>query len=208
MSSWWNSSRAVYGTELRAGALCLVDHGWPVVPGTWWRDGGWSGRCAERDSVPALAGGLADASTDPAQVARWWSREPFAVLLATGDVLDVLEMPAWMGRRVARTLRATGVPAPLAATPAGSWWFPVSAGEATLAGRLAAEGVVLHGAGSWVVAPPSECADGLVHWRVSPSACGWRLPSAWLVHSAAAEAAEVESAGPQRPSTVASGARY
>ena len=189
MSSWWNSSRAVYGTELRAGALCLVDHRWPVVPGTWWRDGGWSGGSAGRDSAPALAGGVAEASTDPAQVARWWSREPFAVLLCTGGVLDVLEMPAWMGRRVAAALRATGVPAPLAATPAGRWWFPVIAGAAMPASWLAAEGVVLHGGGSWVIAPPSECADGLVHWRVSPSACGWRLPSASVVHSAAAEAA-------------------
>jgi hypothetical protein len=214
MSSWWNSSRAVYGTELRAGALCLADHGWPVVPGTWWQDGGWHGLTGfppNAESSPALAGGVAAASAEPAQVSRWWSLRPYAVLLATGDALDVIEMPAWMGGRVARTLRSVGVLAPLAATPIGRWWFPVRTGGPALAERVAAAGVVLHGPGSWVIAPPSECADGLVHWRVNPSACGWRLPDPQLVHSAAAEAVRWRAnedddwSVTQRPAGVASG---
>lgn len=216
MSSWWNSSRAVYGTELRTGALCLADHGWPVVPGTWWQDSGWrgtGGATGAKESTPALAGGIAAGSSDLAQVSNWWSGLPYSVLLATGTVLDVIEMPAWMGGRVARTLRSIGVVAPLAATPIGRWWFPVSLGGPALADRVASAGVVLHGVGSWVIAPPSECADGLVHWRVNPSVCGWRLPEPQLVHSAAAEAVrwraneDDEGLVTQRPAAVVSGMR-
>lgn len=211
MSSWWNSSRAIYGAELRAGALCLVDHGWPVVPGS----------CL--DTVPAVEEGVAAASCDPARVGQWWSEAPYSVLLATGDALDVIEVPAWMGRRMASTLREVGLVAPLAATPTGRWWFPVSPGGGQLTEQVAAADAKWHGKGSWVIAPPSECADGLVHWRVHPSVCGWRLPDSELVHSAAAEAARwraattpAAAAAPegaddrlvaQRPAGVASGMR-
>jgi hypothetical protein len=215
----WESYRAVYGAELRAGALCLVDHGWPVVPGTWWGgDGapatgtGWSSASAW-DPLPSVPGGVAAATCDPAQVTHWWSAAPYAVLLATGTRLDALEVPAWMGRRMAATLRSVDVVAPLAATPSGRWWFPVAVGGPELTGWLTEAGVVRHGAGSWVIAPPSECADGLVHWRVNPSACAWRLPPAELVLSAAAEAARWRAAEgddwsvAQRPTGVASGMR-
>jgi hypothetical protein len=212
--SWLNSSRAVYGAELRAGALCLVDHGWPVVPGTRWEGTEWLSVTGSRggESVPTVAGGVSAATVDPAQVARWWSVAPYSVLLATGGVLDVLEVPSWMGRRMAATLRSVGLVAPLAATPSGRWWFPVAGGAAeALPARLADAGVVRHGRGSWVIAPPSECADGLVHWRVSPSACGWRLPASDLVNGAAAEAArwreseDDEWTVAQRPAGVVSG---
>jgi hypothetical protein len=225
--SWWNSSRAVYGAELRAGALCLVDHGWPVVPGTWWQGGGWRGipsepaqgltidlsRAPGWDSVPAITGGVAHATTDQAQVSLWWSRSPFSVLVATGTTLDVVEMPAEIGRRVASTLRRFGVLAPLAATPAGRWWFPVTPGAALHPELAARTEVVLHGRGSFVMAPPSEVEDGLVHWRVAPAACGWRLPESQLVQSAAAEAFRWRATEgdewpvSQRPAGVASGSR-
>jgi hypothetical protein len=215
MSSWWNSSRAVYGAELRAGALCLVDHGWPVVPGTWWQGGGWRGLpdCPGWDAVPTVPGGVASASCDPAQVTSWWADAPHSVLLVTGTALDVVEVPAWMGRRMAATLRGVGLVAPIAATPAGQWWFPVRIGARALPELLGRADVVLHAEGSWVTAPPSECADGLVHWRVHPSACGWRLPASELVQSAAAEAARWRASEgddwsvAQRPAGVVSGMR-
>ncbi|HTK67441.1 MAG TPA: bifunctional DNA primase/polymerase [Pseudonocardia sp.] len=200
--SWWNSSRAVYGAELRAGAQCLVDHGWPVVPGTWWQGGAWRGipaepvggltidlsRAAGWDSVPAVSGGVSSATCDSSQVSLWWSRSPYSVLLATGSTLDVVEMPAYLGRRVASTLRRVGVVAALAATPSGRWWLPVTPGSALYPELAAHTEVVVHGPGSWVIAPPSEMEDGLVHWRVPPSASGWRLPESELVQSAVAEA--------------------
>jgi hypothetical protein len=189
--SWWTSSPAIYGAELRAGALCLVDHGWPVVPGSWCRRDGCdrTGDRWGRGPVPAVPGGVSVAGCDPDQVARWWSGKPYPVLLATGGPVDAVEVPAWMGRRMAKTLRCAGMLAPLAATPAGRWWFPVPAGPGRLPEEVRDAGGALHGPGSWVIAPPSECADGLVHWRVHPSTCGWQLPELELVRVAAVEAA-------------------
>jgi hypothetical protein len=222
--SWWNSSPAlygpavygpaVYGAELRAGALCLVDHGWPVVPGTWSRGGGWCGpESPEAAGAPVPVRGVASARSDPATVGEWWSEAPYSVLLATGEALDVVEVPAWMGRRMATMLRSVDVVAPIAATPTGRWWFPVTPGGAELPEEVADADAVRHGEGSWVLAPPSECADGLVHWRVHPASCGWRLPASELVHGAAAEAvwwrAHEGDDRPvaQRPAGVASGVR-
>jgi hypothetical protein len=136
-----------------------------------------------------VPGGISVAGCDPVQIGRWWSGEPFLVLLATGGPVNAVEVPAWMGRRMAKTLRCADVVAPLAATPTGRWWFPVSAGPGRLPGEVRQAGAILHGRDSWVIAPPSECDDGLVHWRVHPSACGWRLPELELVRGAAAEAA-------------------
>ena len=44
---------------------------------------------------------------------------PSGLLLATGTVLDVLEVPAAVGRQVCAQLRAAGIVVPVAATPAG-----------------------------------------------------------------------------------------
>ena len=61
------------------------------------------------------------------------------LLLATGTSLDVLEVPAAVGRLVCAQLRAAGIAVPVAATPTGRWWFPVTTGGAlpAAAGRTA-----------------------------------------------------------------------
>lgn len=95
------------------------------------------------------------------------------LLLATGGVLDVVEVPAAVGRRVCAQLRAAGLVVPVAATPTGRWWFPVTSG-AVLPAALRDRGVVLHTGGDAVLAPPSETPDGWVHWRVNPALSGYR----------------------------------
>ena len=50
------------------------------------------------------------------------------LLLVTGRVIDVLEVPAALGQRICAALRDAGIVVPVAATPTGSWWFPVIAG--------------------------------------------------------------------------------
>lgn len=73
-------------------------------------------------------------------------------------------------------LRVIGLQVSIAATPAGRWLFPV-AGGGVLAGELADDpDVALHAEDDWVALPPSPCGDELVHWRVTPSLCGWQLP--------------------------------
>lgn len=187
---WWDSYRAVYGTELRAEAMVLADHGWAVVPGTFPQGDVWTG-CSGAPQVgpaPVLDESASRASTDREQIAEWWSGLPYSILLPTGLTLDVIEAPASVGRRAAAVLRAIGVPVPIAATPTGEWMFPVRSGEPLrpdLAGRA---GLVLHGRGSFFAAPPSTFPQGSVHWRVRPSACGWQLPDPYRVQEALAEA--------------------
>jgi len=126
------------------------------------------------------------------------------LLLITGRALDVLEVPAATGREVCAQLRDAGVVVPVAATDSGTWWFPMSAGAELPAELAGAGGVVLHGAGDAVLAPPSLVPDGWVHWRVSPALVGYRVSPADVIFHAAVDAvrqhvAHDSPAGTQRP---------
>ncbi|WP_051581550.1 bifunctional DNA primase/polymerase [Pseudonocardia acaciae] len=176
--SWWSSYRAVFRTELKVSAIELADHGWPVLPGTYRQAGRWTGGpdADQSGPVPALADGAAGATLDLDAIESWWSARPYSVLLATGVTVDVIEVSALVGRRVCGQLREAEQVIPVAATPTGRWWFAVRAGEALRPELASRPDVVLHSRGSWVAAPPSEGPQGVVHWRVPPAACGWRLP--------------------------------
>jgi hypothetical protein len=110
------------------------------------------------------------------------------LLLVTGTALDVLEVTAVDGKRMCVALRDAGAVVPVAATPTGEWWFPITAGSALPAALRDAEGVRLRTAGATVLAPPSTVPDGWVHWRVSPALTGYRVPAADLILSAAEDA--------------------
>ena len=66
------------------------------------------------------------------------------LLLATGTTLDVIEVPAAVGRRYCALLREAGMAVPVAATPTGSWWFPVTPRATLPAGLRGRPDVVLH----------------------------------------------------------------
>ncbi|HEX8519764.1 MAG TPA: bifunctional DNA primase/polymerase [Pseudonocardia sp.] len=107
------------------------------------------------------------------------------LLLATGGALDVVEVSAAVGRQVCAQLRAAGLVVPVAATPTGRWWFPVTSGPA-LPAALRDRGVLLHTDGAAVLAPPSETPDGWVHWRVNPALSGYRPSPAEKILAAVA----------------------
>ncbi|MGH3567746.1 MAG: hypothetical protein ACRDRH_17285 [Pseudonocardia sp.] len=112
---------------------------------------------------------------------------PAGLLLATGTTLDVLAMPAELGRSVCAHLRDSDSMVPVAADPVGMWWFPVVADTGLQALLHDSPDVVLRSGGDVVLAPPSELPDGLVHWRVSPARIGWALPTADLIVPAVAD---------------------
>lgn len=119
------------------------------------------------------------------------------LLLATGTALDVVEVPAVVGRQVCAQLRAAGLAVPVAATPTGSWWFPVEVGVTLPAALRDRADVVVHTDGAAVLAPPSETPDGWVHWRVAPALSGYRpSPSGAIV------AAIVRSVDPIQSTTL------
>jgi hypothetical protein len=128
------------------------------------------------------------------------------LMLITGSALDVLEVPAAIGRGICAQLRAADIVVPVAATPTGSWWYPVTPGAALPAVLRGAKGVVLH-AGDAIAAPPSQVPDGWVHWRVPPAACDYGVAAADLIFSAAATAVALRAdddghPGAQRPAGV------
>jgi hypothetical protein len=120
------------------------------------------------------------------------------LLLITGTALDVLEVPTEIGKRMCSILRAAGAVVPVAATPTGSWWYPVSPGSALPAELRDSASVRLRTAGAVVLVPPSAVPDGWVHWRVSPALTGYRVPSAETVVRAAGEAVRQGQAAAER----------
>ncbi len=174
MDTW----RDAFRTELRAEAIGFAWHGWPVVPGTFPEGSEWVGRpgAPQDGPVPVHDDWARLAGSDPAHTAALWSGPPFTLLLATGITFDVLDVPAELGRGTAARLRTAGIPVPIAATPAGRWFFPVLAGGVPHPGLREDADVVLRGAGDWVPLPPSPFVPGVVHWRVKPEVCGWQVP--------------------------------
>ncbi len=157
-------------TRLRRAALRYAAHGWPVVPGAV-RSGGRY-RC--ESGCPAVAchpdwpEWEPTATTDPDWVAALWTARPRAVLLATGHVFDVLEVPAYLGAAAGR--------GPVAMTTTGRLMLlvrPTAALRRELAER---PDVVLHGRGSWIPAPPTQTTEGRVRWLIDPEEAHWRLP--------------------------------
>ncbi|MGH4014755.1 MAG: hypothetical protein ACRDSL_12680 [Pseudonocardiaceae bacterium] len=77
-----------------------------------------------------------------------WTRRPYSVLLARGNGVNAVEVPATHGQRALAQL-ALSERGPVAATPFGAW-LPV----------------------------PPTARDGLPYrWQVPPSGVGWVLPA-------------------------------
>ncbi len=134
------------------------------------------------------------------------------LLLITGTALDVVEVPTGLGREVCAQLRGAGVVVPVAGTPTGSWWYPITPGAELPAELLSSPGVIIHSGGSSVLAPPSQVPDGWVHWRVSPALTGYRVPAADLILSAVTASVRWRAdhdrhPGAQRPAAAGAGGR-
>jgi hypothetical protein len=178
----------LYGhIRLKRAAMRFAGHGWPITPGAPLRAGRFDcGRpgCHTRTCHPALERWDQAPCCDPGAAAAWWSQASYSVLLPTGIVFDVLEVPATAG---AAALGATPAPArfgqygPVAATPDGRWMFLVQPGERLVPPLARWRDLVHHAVGSWIPAPPTRLAEGRVRWVIAPGEVGWRLPESRLV---------------------------
>ena len=106
------------------------------------------------------------------------------MLLATGRAFDVLEVPAFLG---AGAGRGPGR-GPVAVTGAGRWMFLVRPAAPLRPELSARPDVVLHGAGSWIPAPPTVTTEGRVRWLVDPEEVHWQMPDAAVVQAKLARA--------------------
>ncbi|HEX8870713.1 MAG TPA: bifunctional DNA primase/polymerase [Lentzea sp.] len=192
---WSDSWRGAFRIELRAEAVSLAYRGWPVLPGTYpaGSESGvtqWAGRSGLElhGPIPVHRDWVDRIGTRPDQVATWWTGRSYSLLVATGHVVDAIEVGTDLGRRAAVALRSIGVPVPIAATPSGRWMFLVKSGSKLNAELANNADVHLYGKGEYIPLPPTPMAHGVVHWRVKPSICGWNLPDAHVVQDALVEA--------------------
>jgi len=200
---WPDSWRDAFRIELRAQAIALVCRGWPVMPGTYpngsdWVGGAEIGRSGPR---PVPERWLDHAQADPVETAEWWNEDTYSLLVATGTVVDAIEVGDDVGRHAAAVLRRNGLRVPIAASPEGRWFFLTQPGRPLRAELAEREDVVLHTTGGWIPLPPTAFPHGVMHWRVRPEDCGWRLLAAdavqYVVLRATIEAA-MESVAGQR----------
>ena len=178
-ANWPDSWRNAFRIELRAEAIGLAWRGWPVLPGatpeqitaegddlTW------------RRPVPVHDDWRERVGSHAHEVASWFSDRTHSLLVATGTVLDAVEVDQELGKRAARLLRSIGHPAPIVAMPNGRWLFLTRPSEHLPAELAEQISVQWHGNGSYIPLPPSPFQHGVVHWRVKPEVCGWQLPPA------------------------------
>lgn len=172
---WPDAWRGSFRIELRAEAISLAERGWPILPGTVPTDEGARPEPLHADWQERLG-------AHPRQVAAWFTGKPCSLLVATGTMVDALEVGDELGRRAASLLRVTGHPAPIVAMPNGRWLFLTASGGALHSALAGHTDVTWHGEGSYVPLPPTPYEQGVVHWRVKPAIWGWRLPAAATVH--------------------------
>lgn len=156
--------------RLRRAAVRFADHGWPVTPGSY-----FNGERMACDRATCWATSchpvLPDWDRSPEiQIGQWWRERPHSVLLPTGLLFDVIEVPQLLGVKV------RGVAAPIAVLPGARWMYFVRSGLALRPELEHRFDIVRHAAGSWVPAPPTFLPDGPVRWQLSPSQVGWNLP--------------------------------
>ncbi|WP_199431577.1 bifunctional DNA primase/polymerase [Qaidamihabitans albus] len=182
-TEWSDSWRGAFRIELRAEAIGLAWRGWPVLPGTYpsASETGEPGATWIKP-VPAHDDWQERVGAHPQQVAAWWTGKPYSLLVATGTMVDAVEVDDTLGRRAARLLRASGQPAPIVAMPNGRWLFLTTTSDHLPALLAADESVEWHSDGGWIPLPPTPFEHGVVHWRVKPEIWGWRLPAAATVH--------------------------
>jgi hypothetical protein len=133
-------------------ALAFADRGWPVFP------------CQTGQKIPATRHGFLDATTDPEQITRWFTRHPgWNLAIATGapgpDVLDV-DQHGQAGNGFAAFNRLTraglldGARA-YVRTPSGGL-HAYFTGTDQRNGHLPAHHIDFRSTGGYVLTPPSQ----------------------------------------------------
>ncbi|TDQ54915.1 bifunctional DNA primase/polymerase [Actinorugispora endophytica] len=169
--------------------------------------------CPDPGAHPMSAAWAMEAGTDPAVITRWWGAEPDAnVILPTGRVFDVFDVPAEAGVSAMAQMDRAGLPAgPVAAVDArrylffvatrspadeDEWWScHLDCVPETVADS---PGLRWHCRNSYVPAPPSTLpSGGRVDWIRPPSrgADGVELPDPIAVLAVLVDVCEEPKAG-------------
>lgn len=212
--------------KMAIAALHYATLGWPVCPGARLRGGSRgvvppqpdrrspaAGRACTCDRVGCPAPGAhplspawqREASADPAVVGQWWATAPqSSILLVTGRIFDVLDVPAQAGTVALARLEAAGIgPGPVASGVGGRTLFFVASRAASAEEDEwwschldcepetvpAVAGLRWHCRDSYVLAPPSALSGrSEARWVVRPAAAP--LPDALRLLEFLADACE------------------
>ena len=145
--------------DLTAAARSLAAAGVPVFP------------CEPDGKRPLTRRGFIDATSDLAQVAKWWSRTPEANIgLPTGAASGVVAVDvdvhgpvdgrvAWRRASAAGLVDGAGL---LVRTPTGGAhaYFPATSGTEQRSWQAASAGVDFRGDGGYIITPPSRRTIG------------------------------------------------
>ncbi|WP_214103356.1 bifunctional DNA primase/polymerase [Acrocarpospora catenulata] len=140
--------------------------------------------CPDPAAHPLSPAWQLQATTDPALLTRWWEQDPEAnIILPTGRVFDVFDVPAEAGMTALAAMDATGFPTgPVAANgdrvlfyvatrgapdDEDEWWScQLDCGPETID---SSPGLRWHCRESYVLAPPSTLVNGsVVSWLRPP----------------------------------------
>jgi hypothetical protein len=141
--------------SLALAARSLAAAGVPVFP------------CVVEGKRPLTRRGFLDASSDPEQVAAWWSRTPYANIgIPTGAVSGVVVVDVDVhgthdGRAAFQRATDAGLvdgAGLLVRTPTGGVhvYFPATLGSEQRSWQAATAGVDFRGDGGYIIAPPSR----------------------------------------------------
>jgi hypothetical protein len=193
-------------------ALGYAALGWPVCQGASQIMAPATGRACSCDRVGCPAPGAhplspawqLEATADPAIVAQWWTAAPrSSILLVSGRIFDVLDVPARAGQKALTMIGQAGIrPGPVAAgagdrtlffvasraaaAEEDEWWGCHLDCEPETVPAIA--GLRWHCRNSYVLAPPSALSGSAVRWLVRPDAAP--LPDALRLLEYLADACE------------------
>ncbi len=206
--------------DMMGAALVYAARGWAVMP---LHTPASTGLCSCRkracDSIgkhPRTEKGLRDASTDPDQIRRWWSRWPDANIgVLTGQAsggLVVLDVDEGRGGREAVENLPESIPDTVVALTGGGGMHAlfVSTDKVPCSVDKVARGLDIRGEGGYVVAAPSLHKSGRRYvWESSsdPDEVDVARLPAWLQELACAPRAAAKGPRPEDDLTVISGGR-
>ena len=171
-------------------ALYYAERGWPVFPlHQTIGDDGCScpePECDSQGKHPRTNNGFKNATTDPEQIKKWWSKWPDANIgLRTGKQsgLLVIDSDEKNGKSGKKSIRQAGLNMPetwAVKTPSGGLHYLYQYPEDTNIGCPGSglEGVDIRGEGGYVVAPPSVIYG--TPYAVAKQAEIVPLPSQWV----------------------------
>jgi hypothetical protein len=101
---------------------------------------------------------------DPKTAGEWWSDRPYGIACRTGVLFDAVQVPRWLGPALLRAAGPHATVVEVAGALDAVWLFLVTPGAPGIPDLPRHVDVRLHGAGGWVLLPPTPTLGGSVSW--------------------------------------------